>query len=245
MAGTGRLVAAGVAVFVIGVVAMFPARVAYNWFAPPGVALSGLEGTAWSGQARDANIAGLYMRDIEWHFRPSLLATGRLGYRLAARPPGGEITGSVAIGPGGSVTLSDLRGTVALDTLRTITRVDNLAGVADLSVESAVIENGVPSSARGSLEVRGLLVPIVSRSSIGGYRAEFFTEEQGITASIEDTDGIVDVAGQLVLRPDRSYLFTGLLAPTDQTPARLRDQMQYLGSPNDRGQYPVRMEGVL
>lgn len=245
MASAGRLIAAGSAVFVVGVVLIFPARVAYDWFAPPGVALSGLEGSVWSGHARDANIMGLYLRDIEWRFRPTLLATGRIGYRLTARPPGGEINGDVAISAGGTVTLSNVRGTVPLDTLRALTRVDNLAGVADVNVESAVLENGLPTSARGSLEVRELLVPIVSRTAIGGYRAEFFTEDEGITASVEDTDGVVDIAGQLLLRPDRSYLFTGLLAPTGQTPQRLQNQMQFLGAPNDRGQYPVRMEGVL
>lgn len=245
MASTGRLIAAGSAVFVLGVLLMFPARVAYDWFAPPGVALSGLAGTVWSGQARDANVAGLYLRDVEWRFRPTVLFTGHIGYRLTARPPGGEIEGNVALGAGGTVTLADIRGTIPLDTLRTITRVDNLAGVADVNIESAVLENGIPTSARGSLEVRELLVPIVSRSPIGGYRAEFFTEDQGITASVEDTDGVVDIAGQLLLRPDRSYLFTGLLAPTGETPPRLQNQMQFLGSPNDRGQYPIRMEGVL
>jgi general secretion pathway protein N len=245
MTSAGRLITAGVAVFVVGLVAMFPARVAYDWAAPPGVALSGLEGSVWSGEARDASIAGLYLRDIEWHFRPALLFTGRAGYRLTARPPGGEIEGEVAVSPGGTVTLTDIRGTLPLDSLGTITRVENLAGTANVSVESAVLEDGLPTSARGSLEVRGLLVPIVSRSPIGGYRAEFFTEEQGITASVEDTDGVIDIAGQLLLRPDRSYLFTGLLAPTDRTPARLQNQMQFLGSPNERGQYPVRMEGVL
>lgn len=245
MASTGRLIAAGAAVFLVGVVLMFPARVGYDWFAPPGVALSGLEGTVWSGHARDANIMGLYLRDIEWRFRPALLATGRVGYRLTARPPGGEIEGEVAVGAGGTLRLADVRATLPLDTLRTITRVDNLTGVAAVTIESAVLENGMPTAARGSLELRELLVPIVSRSPIGAYRAEFFTEEQGITASVEDIDGVVDIAGQLLLRPDRSYLFTGLLAPTAQTPPRLQSQMQFLGTPNERGQYPVRMEGVL
>lgn len=245
MAPAARLVAAGAAVFVLGIVVMFPARVAYDWFAPPGVALAGLEGTVWSGQARDATIAGLYLRDIEWHFRPTRLATGRIGYHLTARPPGGEIEADVSVSPAGTLAIDDLRGTLPLDMLRTITRVDRLAGMATVSVESAVLENGLPTAVRGSLEVRDLLVPIVSRSSIGGYRAEFFTDEQGINASVEDTDGVVDIAGQLLVRPDRSYLFTGLLAPTDQTPPRMQNQMQFLGSPNDRGQYPIRMEGVL
>jgi hypothetical protein len=45
--------------------------------------------------------------------------------------------------------------------------------------------------------------------------------------------------------PDRTYQFVGQVAPIDRTPSELRDQMRFLGSPNERGNYEVRLEGQL
>ena len=64
-------------------------------------------------------------------------------------------------------------------------------------------------------------------------------------ASVEDTDAVVDLAGTLEIRPDRNYQFIGLIAPKATTPARLRQQMQFLGTANERGQYELRLEGAL
>jgi hypothetical protein len=57
------LLLVGLLTFVAAVILMFPARVAYDWFAPPAVQLSSLEGTIWSGSAAEVSAAGLYLRD--------------------------------------------------------------------------------------------------------------------------------------------------------------------------------------
>ena len=85
----------------------------------------------------------------------------------------------------------------------------------------------------------------MTASPIGGYRAEFFTEDAGIVASVEDTDGVFELAGSLRISSDRSYVFAGQLAPKSETPPSVRQQMRFLGNPNDRGQYPLRLEGQL
>ncbi len=90
-----------------------------------------------------------------------------------------------------------------------------------------------------------ILLPLVSQSPIGGYRAEFFTQEDGVVASVQDTDGIVDLAGSLKLAADGAYEFRGQLAPKPETPPQLRQQLQFLGSANERGQYELRLEGRL
>lgn len=86
---------------------------------------------------------------------------------------------------------------------------------------------------------------IYSRAPIGGYRAELFTQGNGIAASVEDTDGVIDLAGSLTVNSDRTYQFLGQLAPKPETDDGLRNQLRFLGSPNDRGQYELRLEGQL
>jgi hypothetical protein len=120
-----------------------------------------------------------------------------------------------------------------------------LDGTANLQFERLVFENGIPVAADGTLEIANLLAPLIHRSSVGGFRAEFFTQESGIIASVEDTDAVVELAGSLTVSPDRTYQFLAQVAPKSTTPANLREQMRFLGTPNERGQYEMRLEGQL
>ena len=86
-------------------------------------------------------------------------------------------------------------------------------------------------------------MPEVARDSIGSYRADFNTQNNGIVASIEDTDGILDLAGSLQIRTDRTYQFLAQVILTSKTPAAVRQQIQRLPPPNARGQYELREEG--
>lgn len=245
MPAVRRLVVVFSLTFVVGLIVAFPARVAYHWFAPQSVALSGIAGSLWRGSAAQANIAGLYLGELRWRLRPLALLRGRASFDVAASPAGGVLDGNAAIGIGGDVYLADTRAALPLDAVAGIAGVPGLRGTATADIERLHLRDGIPLAADGSGEVRGLLLPIVSPQSIGGYRVEFFTQEDGVVASVEDTDGFVDIAGRLLLAPDRSYEFLGQLAPKPETPAAVADQMRFLGSPNARGQYELRLEGAL
>ena len=67
----------------------------------------------------------------------------------------------------------------------------------------------------------------------------------GIGASVEDTDGVVDIAGSLQINSDRSYRFIAQVVAKSEAPERLKTQMQYLPPANDRGQQELRIEGSL
>jgi len=120
-----------------------------------------------------------------------------------------------------------------------------MQGSLKVDFERLQLSDGMPVAAQGVVEVSGLLLPLVAPAPIGGFRAEFFTQQDGIVASVQDTDGILDLAGSLKLTSDRNYTFLGQLAAKPETPAQLREQMRFLGSPNERGQYELRLEGQL
>ena len=239
------LVSVGLLTFVVAFIVMFPARVAYNWFVPPEVRFSGVEGSIWSGSAAEASVAGLYLRDLRWRLRPLFLATGKLAASVEASPSSGFLEADVALGFGGSVTLADVNGSLPLQAFATIARVPGLAGNASIQFRELRIEDGLPVAADGTLAVDNLVAPMVDASPIGGYRAEFFTEDGGVLASIEDVNGVFDLAGSLTISADRNYQFIGKVAATDNTSEKLRRQLRFLGSPNDRGQHEIRLEGQL
>lgn len=240
-----RLLIACAITLVAGLIITFPARVAYHWFAPPGIAMSGIAGSVWRGTATQANLAGLYLGELRWRLRPLALLRGRASFDIEASPAGGVLEGNAAIGFGGDVYLARTRAALPLDALARLVGVPGLRGTATANIEQLRVRDGLPIAADGNAEVRGLVLPMVSPQSIGGYRIEFFTQDDGVVASVEDTDGYVDIAGRLLLSGDRSYEFLGQLAPKPETPPAVVNQMRFLGSPNARGQHELRLEGQL
>lgn len=245
MAARSPYVIIGLVTFIVGLLAMFPARVAYHWFVPPGVAMSGIEGSIWRGAVREGNIRGVYVRNVELDMQPLALFTGKLGYAIEADAASGFVDGSVAIGPGGFAEWTDLTASFSLQALQDSVAMPGLSGTVNLTFEKLVFENDIPVSAVGNVEVANLRAPLIHRAAIGGFRADFFTQESGVMASVEDTDAVVDLAGSLSLAPDRTYQFLAQVGPKANTPADLKEQMRFLGTANERGQYELRLEGQL
>ena len=133
------LITIAVVTFVVGLVILFPARVAYNWFAPPGVAVSNLSGTVWSGSAGEASINQLYLYDLSWRFKPSTLFSGGLGFQFEAKPVSGFVDGVVVAGFGGNLELRDLTASLPLDVLGAALQVSGLRGNASLQFDVAFI----------------------------------------------------------------------------------------------------------
>jgi hypothetical protein len=231
--------------FVIALIILFPARIAYQWAAPAGFAASGIHGTVWSGQADAVSADGIYLRDVSWRMHPMYLFTGKLAYRLKGLPVSGFIDGNVRIGIGPTVTVSDLTASLPLQLLAVSLRIRGLQGTGSLQIQKAALRRDRLIAADGVLQVADFVAPRISSQPIGGYRAEFFTEDDGIVASIEDADGAVDLAGKLELKNDFSYSFLGLVQETPRTPADLRRKLQDVPLINDRGQRELRAEGVM
>ena len=237
---------AGVLAFLIGIVALLPARVVYPWLAPSEVRLAGISGTVWRGHAAHANVRGWYLRDLEWRVRPWALAIGRVQAQLAGEPQAGFFAATVSVGASGSVSVTAATASVSLSSLAGALRLPGLSGKASLRLQRLEIRDGLPVAAAGELTVDELFAPAIYATSVlGGYRAEFFTRDDGIAASVEDTAGVLDLAGSLTLGRDRYYAFTAQLAPKPGIDDDLKNRLRFLGNPDARGRYELRLEGQL
>ena len=237
------LILLAILVLAIGLIAMFPARVAYHWASPPFVAMSGIHGTIWNGSAREFSTSGVYLRDLTWRMRPLQLFTGKVVYDISGSPVSGFFESEVTLSLGGTVVLTNLSAAVPLSMFERASKVAGLRGNASLQFERLELVKGRARAMDGTFEVANLVVPMLAQSSLGGYRAEFFTQNNGIVASVEDTGGVVDLAGSLQIGSDKTYKFDGLVAPQSNTPDELRQQLRYLGPVNERGQYSLPLEG--
>ncbi len=239
------LVLVGVLTMILGLLVTFPARVAFQWFMPTALTVSGIQGTVWAGNASEASVSGIYCQDILWRMNPLRLFAGEVSYNVSAKPVRGFVESDVSLGFGGVLSLSNLSAALPLDLIAGASGVRDLQGNASLTFERVAIVNGLATAADGTLQVANLIIPIISRDSLGGYKADFFTQNNGIAASIEDTDGVVDLAGSFLLRADRTYEFTGQVIAKPETPQALRQQLVNLPPMNSPGQKEIRLEGVF
>ena len=242
---TRGLIVVGVLTLILGLIIKLPARLAVHWFAPPEVAMSDIQGSAWSGRASEASVAGVYVRDVQWDFSPLQLFTGGFSYQVSATPVSGFIETDMSVGFSGALTLSNLKASLPLELFSEVIDIPGLQGSGSFQFDRLKIVDGLAVTAEGTLQVADLVVPIVSRDSLGGYKAEFFTENDGISVSVEDSDGVVDLAGSLQIKSDRSYEFIAEVVALPQTPAGVLRQLQFLPPANERGQQELRLEGIL
>lgn len=242
---TRGLIILGLIVFVIGIVVLFPARVAIGWFAPSGVSISGVQGSVWRGSAEEASIDGFYLRDLNWTASPLSLFSGKFAYQLAASPVSGFFESHISADLGGNVTMTNLTAALPLGMFADAAGIPNLDGNASATFERLEIVDGLAVVADGTVQIANLIVPVLGRESLGAYSAEVRTQNNGIVALIEDADGIVDLAGSLQVRTDRSFEFLGQVIVTAKTPQSVRQQLKFLPPANERGQQEIRLEGVL
>ena len=245
MANGKRLIAAGVAALIIGLVLTFPARIAYQWFAPEQIALSGISGSVWSGAATQGSAAGLFLSDITWRFRPLSLLRLKVGYAVAATLPSGFVETGVAIGAGNRVQLDDLAAAVPFASLGSLLPVSGISGDLSLQFSNLVFAGGFPMEAEGTVGISGLVLEAVSATALGDYRAQLQADDGVITGTVEDVSGVLDVSGTLVVDRDRAYSFIGQVATGRNAPAAVNEQLRFLGSPDQQGRREFRFEGTL
>ena len=241
-----RLIKTGVCVFVVATLLFFPARVAYQWFAPPDLIAGGLSGSVWSGSALEVNAGGVYLQNLKWKFRVADLFLGRLGYAVEARPAAGFLQADVSFGVSGELAVRNLNASLALESLQSALQLPGMRGSISVRFGELRISGGVPVVAEGTITVTNFVMPQIHRETLGTFHAEFLTRDEGVAASVEDTDAIVDLAGGLTVSTDGSYAFLANVAVKPETPPDMRENMQlFLGSPDARGRHELRLEGHL
>lgn len=243
MADRKLLVLVGIATFLIGACLKFPARVAYDWFAPNSLQLSGIDGSPWHGEAAAGTANDLYFTRLKWAFKPLALITGKLSFQISVDTSAGPISTSVGIGLGGTLSMSDLQGRLSLDALHPALHANRIDGILNIQLQSLVLQNGWPSEVNGRIDIGNLFAGALGSTPLGNFTAEFSTGDDGIVAEVEDAGAIFDVIGTIRLGDDRSYSLLGFVAENSKTPAAIKQNLRLLGSPDQNGQRQFRFEG--
>lgn len=244
--------ALGVGAYLAFTLSSFPAGTAVRWFAPPGVALNGIQGTVWAGGAQGGSIGGLPVQDVRWRLRPWALLTGAVGANVEARLADGFVSTAVTASQG-RVRFTDLRGGTSLATLATVLPVRGVRGQVSVAMPAVEIENGWPSRVQGELKLAALEVaPFMPSGSnnmigIGDYTVTFGeAPPRSIAARFIDNGGPLEVAGTLLVNASREYTLDALIKPRAGAPDALVEGLKVMTSdPNAEGRRRLTLTGSL
>ena len=243
------LVSLGVAAFLLSVMLLAPAAIAYRWFAPDSMRMIGISGTVWEGNARLGSIDVLGFQDLRWDLKPTRLLLGKLAAEVSLKLGEGFLEGDVAGGmTGRSFSATNLKGSCSLANFKDVLPIAGVNGILNLDLATLEISDGIPTRAEGTLRVGRLAMAMAGSDILGDYQVTFDESlpEEGIAGRIKDLGtGPFEVAGSLVVKADRNFSLQGTVKARPSAPPHLQGMLTYLGTRSPDGSHSFELTGSL
>ena len=241
----------GIVALLLFMVARFPAGVAYGLAAQSlPVKFAGLHDTVWDGGAQQLQYRDKVIASTFWQLSPWSLLVGNLDADIQLLNTGADLEARVVVPlGGGEVALSEIKGRLPLPLLQLhLTMIPvPLKGNLSLKLDELLINaEGRPSRAEGRVVWHGAGVQMNEVIPLGDLQVALSSsEEGGITGTLSDSGGPLQLQATLNLKADGSYSLQGTATPNDATPESLRGMLPMLGQPDSQGAYPLKFNGRL
>jgi len=240
------MVALGVAAYLVFALVTLPATIVTSRL-PPQIVMAGVEGTVWNGRAPLVQVAGAQIGDVTWHLQVLPLFAAQLKADVKVTRSDGFVQATAAVRDASKVTLTRLLASLPLASLPPAALPRGWTGMLNGRFELLELEQGWPIRADGTLEVADLTGPARNPSNLGSYKVIFPPELTGnaLVGALSDMGGPLEIAGNLQLKPDRSYLIEGSVAARPEANRSMTDSLQYLGTPDAQGRRPFSISGTM
>lgn len=249
-----HLLAFGIGVYLVALIATFPADRAYGWFRPAAgsnlpVRLYGIDGTLWAGTASQAEAYGRTVKGLSWRLHPLALLLGRLEVALNVPYAGGRIDG-VLRRPltGQDVSILDPHVDLPLAPLMAANRFPiPLSGhlTGDLT-RINISETGNVEIDTGDLLIRDLTVEGTGKVPLGGFKVRIDHDAKGaLIIKATDTGGALKLNATITLPTKDRYALTAELGARDTGNAVLMQSLRMLGAPDRTGTFRIQRQGSI
>jgi type II secretion system (T2SS) protein N len=247
MAKRSAYVAAGIAAFLVFLVAMLPASQVAGRL-PPGIVLEGAGGTIWSGHARALSVQGRSLGAAEWSCRPWRLLLLEWSCRLNLRPAGGEVSGDLSGDFGDEIFAREVRGSLPISAFEGIATPRGWSGELELDLGEVRLADRRPVAATGTLFLRSLRPPGTRSQPLGDFElvvGEGSVGGESLNGRLRDLGGPLHVRGAVELDRNGRFLLRGDAAPGPGAGPAIFDTLGFLGPPDSQGRRPFTIEGTL
>ncbi len=240
------LIAAGLAAFVVTLIAGLPARF-LTQLLPANVTVGMLDGTFWSGRADSLAVDGNHLGALRWRLRPLQLFRGRLALDAELNRSDGEARGRLGLGFGNRIEARNLTAHLPVAAFPTGIAPSGWSGVVQADLDKLSFRRGDLPQIEGTIELRDLRAPPPDGAAIGSYRLVFdegSRQDEQLVGTLDDLEGPMQVTGTLSLGADRSYVVEGMVAPRAGASEAVTGTLRFLGEPDAQGRRPFSLAGT-
>ncbi|MFK8032463.1 MAG: type II secretion system protein N [Gammaproteobacteria bacterium] len=232
--------------YVLFALVRLPASVVVNWLAPESATISGVSGSAWTGEASSIRTESIALTEVRWSLKPWKLLLLKASADINAKVPGGalrtEVNNSLF---GNSGTANGLRGVVKLEEFNQVLNLPlPLSGNAGVRLDTLKWRDGTVVAAEGEIQLADLTEQS-SAMRLGNFSIMFSpTDDDSIKGVFADTEAIFKLSGDMSLNPDRSYSVNAKIEPTNETPNSIGTAVGMFGATRDaNGHYVLSSQG--
>ena len=245
MTRRGKLIAAGVAAFLVFLIAMMPARQLTDRL-PVSIVVGGVGGTIWSGRASGLAFNGRAIGAVRWSCRPWRLVLLEWSCKVSLSPAGAAVSADLQGDFGGEIVARDITGQVPISAFEGLVTPPGWTGVLELDLERMRIVQRRPADAAGTLVLRSLRAPGARGQLLGDFELTVGEGSVGtgsLAGRLRDLGGPLHVRGAIELNRDGRYLLSGEAAPGPGAGPAIFDTLAFLGPPDSQGRRPFTIEG--
>lgn len=207
--------------------------------------ISGVKGAWTDGRALAIKTGEIELNNLNWHFQPSGLISGRLQFAITSDFAGGAFAGVLRIGLG-TVELEQMHGGIPAASLGQIYSPGvELAGVVEIENLALIAKDGYLCGGSGQLAWRNAKVNKPYQMSLGGVMLDLSTEDDGILFKINDLGGGLQTSGLGALSSQGKYSFDGTIGARQGSSPELATFLQILGSPGADGMVKLEFKGQM
>lgn len=237
-------------VFAASVIYHAPAQVVLSIAPlPPSLVIDGTEGTIWRGRAQNVTYQHQQLGEVSWHFAWSSLLTlspeyaVRFGRGSALGIAGKGNVGINFSGPYVHTLLASLPAESVLDIYTPPVPV-NAGGQFELAIRSLQYQSPWCGSGDGSLSWNaGYVETPVGSLSFGPTVVDLTCNDSVLSAKGGQSSAQVSSEFTGELKPSREYDSQAWFKPGSDFPNSMKQQLKWLGNPDNEGRYSFIYKG--
>ncbi len=251
-----RYLALGLPLYLLFLVALFPAAQAHRLVAEPlakaapELKLAGLDGSVWSGRAGTVAFRKALLGEMSWQLSPFALLLGKVKLNALLQSEAGYLQSDVSTPfSGGDFALADIEGRLPLAELLRFAPYMPVVLDGQVSLDLPVLElapDGRLLHAEGTLMWHQAAMSAPQSLSLGDLQVVLRTEKEGqVIGDISDRGGPLKVEGTVKYSPDGSYRLNGTVAAAENAPKEVSQMLAWLGRPDAQGRYQLNYNGRI
>ena len=210
--------------------------------------LQGIDGSIWNGNAQRLTISSApKIENLSWQLNPFSLLLARLNANVEADIFKNKLSGNITINSNGDISASDISTRLTGKTVQKLIDLPlgEISGDFDIKINSLELGNNIPVI-NGTAHWIKAKFTLADTVNLGNIELSIKpSDNKSLTASINNTGGDIDIAGQVFLSDNKTYKLDLTLKPQASANNNIKQSLAMFARRQTNGAYLVKQNGSL